>query len=102
MRRDAQEILSPDEEKRQAAKREEEKRKQEEARQVAMRDDARSSCMTQYNKTAMCGCMVAALDDGGLSDGEWQTLKGDFKKVSSISKDHGDLGDQIMSCLRQK
>ncbi|MFZ7090365.1 hypothetical protein [Primorskyibacter sp. 2E233] len=97
--------LSPAEAARQAEEREKEALRQEKAQQLAFRDNARSRCIDQFSKTKLfdrenlCGCIVGALDTGGLSDAEWITLEGDFKEVVAISASHGDTSERVISCL---
>lgn len=94
-------ILSPEEEARQSQKRDEEARLAEQARQLALRDGAQSSCMNQWDKDSMCGCMVSALDQSEITEAEWRVIGSDFKKVTSVAKDHDGLSDIIRACLKK-
>lgn len=91
-------IPSPEE----AARRERQKAQEQEqaakARQLALRTDAKASCVAQWKKDALCGCMIDALDQQDISESEWKSVSGDFKAVISLARGYDGLSDKLRAC----
>lgn len=91
-------VLSPEEAARQEKIKAREAEKAEQARQDNLRTDAAASCVAQWKEEPMCRCIVKALDQYQITEGEWRMIGNEFKSVISLSGRYDGLREGLRTC----
>lgn len=91
-------ILSPEEEERQEKVKAKKAQEAEQNRKAEIRANAAENCVAQWKARPMCQCMVGVLDKHEISDGDWQLVGREFKKVISLSGRYDGLREDLRAC----